>query len=66
MKIDTVVTCGWTTQPCARENDTALLVQVEGSTVKWTVHLDVAGANSDWALTIGLELGLGLDGVDSN
>ncbi|KAK9932359.1 hypothetical protein M0R45_019599 [Rubus argutus] len=31
MKIDTVVRCGWTTQPCAREDGTALLVQVEGS-----------------------------------
>jgi hypothetical protein len=51
MKMDTIVGCGWTTQPCARENGTALLVQVEGSTV-WTVHLDVAGAFTKWALDI--------------
>jgi hypothetical protein len=33
MKMNTVVECGWTTQPGARENGTALLVQVESSTV---------------------------------
>jgi hypothetical protein len=30
---NTVVMCGWTTQPCARKDGTALLVQVESSTV---------------------------------
>ena len=41
VKTNTVAKCGWTTQPCAREDGTALLVQVEGSTV--FCILDVAG-----------------------
>ena len=67
MKIDTVAKCGWTTQPCAREDGTALLVQVEGSTVDCI--LDVAGARfglglCNWASVgvlnnFGLAMGLG-------
>jgi hypothetical protein len=55
--------------------NTAWQVQVAGSTVYRTVHLDVAGAyskwalnisgpNSDWAWQLGFELGL--DDVHSN
>ena len=31
MKMDTVVWCGWTTQPCAQKLNTALRAQVESS-----------------------------------
>ena len=48
MKIDTVVGCGWTTQPCAQKLNTAWQVQVAGSTV--FCILDVAGAHFSWAL----------------
>ena len=60
VKTNTVAKCGWTTQPCAREDGTALLVQVEGSAID--LYLDVTGAHLKWALDMSgaqIELGLG-------
>ena len=66
MKIDTVVRCGWTTQPCAQKLNTAWQVQVAGSTV--SVTLDVAGAKIVTGLWIcrgpNSDLGLGELGLD--
>ena len=45
---NTVVRRGWTTQPCARENGTALLVQVEGSAM-FCIFGYVGGPKLIWA-----------------
>ena len=50
MKIDTVVTCGWTTQPCARENEHCL--SGTGGRLSYVIELDI------WMWRVHIQSGL--------